>query len=74
MTIFQDHIHTLRLEAYAAQHDHRISELAFAWLLNRPVVSSVIAGASTPDQVDANIKAADWKLSGKEMEEIDAIL
>jgi aryl-alcohol dehydrogenase-like predicted oxidoreductase len=63
-----------RLEAYAAQHDHRISELAFAWLLNRPVVSSVIAGASTPDQVDANIKAADWKLSGKEMEEINVIL
>ena len=63
-----------QLEAYAEQHGHRISELAFAWLLYRPVVSSVIAGASTPDQVTANIKAAAWNLSGKEMEEIDALL
>ena len=46
-------------------------ELAFAWLLAHPEVSSVIAGATTPEQITANAKAADWHLSAVEMAEMD---
>jgi aryl-alcohol dehydrogenase-like predicted oxidoreductase len=49
-------------------------ELAFAWLLAHPQVSSVIAGATTPEQITANAKAADWHLAAEEMDELDAIL
>ena len=49
-------------------------ELAFAWLLAHPQVSSVIAGATTPEQITANARAADWQLSAPEMEELDGIL
>jgi len=48
-------------------------ELAFGWLLGRPVVASVIAGASTPEQVEANVRAANWLLSPQELSDVDAI-
>ena len=43
-------------------------ELAIAWLLANPLVSSVIAGATKPEQVIANAKAADWSLTPEEMD------
>ena len=49
-------------------------ELAFAWLLAKPAVSSVIAGATKEEQVTANVKASDWDLTDAEMEELDIIL
>jgi aryl-alcohol dehydrogenase-like predicted oxidoreductase len=63
-----------QLEAFAAARSHPLVELAFAWLLAHPQVSSVIAGATTPEQITANAKAADWHLSVPEMEELDGIL
>jgi aryl-alcohol dehydrogenase-like predicted oxidoreductase len=63
-----------RLEAFAAERSRPLVELAFAWLLGHPQVSSVIAGATTPDQITANAKAADWHLSAAEMAELDGIL
>jgi aryl-alcohol dehydrogenase-like predicted oxidoreductase len=48
-------------------------ELAFSWLAARPQVSSVIAGASTPAQIEQNVKAIEWKLSAEDMAEIDTI-
>ena len=63
-----------KLEAFAAARSHPLVELAFAWLLAHPQVSSVIAGATTPDQIIANAKAADWHLSAAEMAELDGIL
>jgi aryl-alcohol dehydrogenase-like predicted oxidoreductase len=48
-------------------------ELAFAWLASRPLVSSVIAGAMTPEQVDANVRAAAWTLTADEVPEVDRI-
>ena len=39
----------------------------------QPVVSSVIAGATRPEQVAANVKAADWALSAEDLAEIDKI-
>ena len=48
-------------------------ELAFSWLAARPGVSSVIAGATRPEQLEQNVKAADWALSAAEMTELDRI-
>jgi aryl-alcohol dehydrogenase-like predicted oxidoreductase len=62
-----------KLAAFAKAHDHTMLELAFSWLAARPQVSSVIAGASTPEQIEQNVKAIEWKLSAEEMAEIDTI-
>jgi aryl-alcohol dehydrogenase-like predicted oxidoreductase len=48
-------------------------ELAFSWLASRPQVSSVIAGATRVEQIEANVKAIEWKLSAEEIAEIDRI-
>jgi aryl-alcohol dehydrogenase-like predicted oxidoreductase len=58
------------LEAWAAERGHTLLELAFAWLLGHPAVSSVIAGATRPDQVKANAATADWRLTPEEVEEV----
>ena len=61
------------LEAFANRHDRTLLELAFAWLVARPNVSSVIAGATHPDQVSQNAAAVRWALSADDMTEIDKI-
>jgi aryl-alcohol dehydrogenase-like predicted oxidoreductase len=63
-----------RLENFAEERGHPIVELAFAWLLGNSSVSSVIAGATRPEQVTANAKAADWHLTPEDMEAIEALL
>lgn len=60
-----------KLEAFARQHGHSLLELACSWLLARPGVASVIAGATRPEQIDANVRAGDWALGAAELEEID---
>ena len=62
------------LESFTTERDHTMVELAFAWLLGHPVVSSVIAGATKVEQVADNAKAADWHLTPEDMEEINGIL
>jgi aryl-alcohol dehydrogenase-like predicted oxidoreductase len=61
------------LEPFAKERGHSLLDLAFAWLLARPAVASVIAGATTPEQVEQNIKAAEWELAPADMSEIDKI-
>ena len=61
------------LRAFATQRGHTLLELAFSWLACKPFVASVIAGATKPEQIEANIKAASWKLTDAEMTEIDSI-
>ena len=56
-----------KLEAWAVERGHTILELAFAWLLGHPVVSSVIAGATSPEQVRGNAATAEWKLTPDEV-------
>jgi len=58
---------------WAAERGHTVLELAMAWLAAKPVVSSVIAGATTPDQVRANAAAADWVLTADEVAEVDVL-
>ena len=62
------------LEAWADRRDHTLLELAFSWLLGRPAVASVIAGATKPEQVQANVDAAGWALTPADLAEIDAVL
>ena len=62
-----------KLDAYAAEKGHTVLELAFSWLLAHPAVSSVIAGAMTIEQVEANSIAGEWIMTNEERDEIDAI-
>ncbi len=62
-----------KLSDFAATRGHNLLELAFSWLACRPQVASVIAGATKPEQIEANVKAADWVLTSAEMAEIDRI-
>ena len=63
-----------KLEAFATERDHTVGELAIAWLLAKPVVSTVIAGARKVEQVTANVAAGDWKLTPEEVTEVDALV
>ena len=51
------------LERFAEERGRTLLELAFGWLLAQRPVSSVIAGATTPDQARANAAAAGWQLT-----------
>src|SRR5690606_8240974 len=62
-----------RLEAFCAERGRSMVELAFSWLAARPTVSSVIAGATRPEQVEQNVKAIEWTLTAEEMGEIDRL-
>ena len=63
-----------KLQSFAGERGHSVAELAFSWLLGNPVVPSVIAGATKPEQVTANAQAAGWQLSDEEMAEIREML
>ncbi|MEZ4671058.1 MAG: aldo/keto reductase [Anaerolineae bacterium] len=63
-----------QLISFAEARGHSLLDLAFAWLLTRPVVSSVIAGASNAAQINANAATAGWMLTAEEMAEVDRIL
>ena len=63
-----------RLEKFCAERDRTLLELAFAWLLAHPNVSSVIAGATRPEQVEQNVAAASWILDAEELDTIDSLL
>ena len=63
-----------KLEDFAAKRGHTIADLAIAWLLARPGVSTVIIGATRAEQVEANVKGGDWKLAKEDMDEIEEIL
>ena len=62
-----------RLGDFCAARGRGLLELAISWLLNRPGVASVIAGATTPEQVAANVAASGWALSREDMDEIDEL-
>lgn len=63
-----------QLEGFAAARGRAPGELAIAWLLADAAVSSVIAGVSNPQQLQANIAAATWVLSETELLELAEIL
>lgn len=63
-----------RLTAWAEERGYTLADLAIAWVLAEPVVSTVLAGASSPEQMAANARAAAWKLSAEEVDEVRALL
>jgi aryl-alcohol dehydrogenase-like predicted oxidoreductase len=62
------------LESWAAARGHSLTELAHAWLLAYPQVSSVISGATGTEQLAANAKSAGWSLGAEELGEVNALL
>jgi aryl-alcohol dehydrogenase-like predicted oxidoreductase len=62
-----------KLEAFVQARGHTMLELAFSWLAARPTVGSVIAGATKPEQIEANVKATGWALNAEDMAEVDKI-
>jgi len=62
-----------RLETFAQERNHTVTELALAWLLTKPYVSTVIVGAKKVEQIKANVLATNWKLTADEVSEIEEI-
>ena len=62
-----------RLEKFAHDCGHTLLELAVGWLASQPQVSSVISGATSPEQVTDNVKAGNWKLSAEELAEVNKL-
>jgi aryl-alcohol dehydrogenase-like predicted oxidoreductase len=63
-----------KLSAWAQERDRSIVELALSWLAGQPGVTSVIVGATRPDQVSANVAAMGWQLTEDEYAAVDKLL
>ena len=61
------------LQKFVAARGKTMLELAFSWLAQRPTVTSVIAGATKPEQIEQNVKAVSWTLTPEEIAEIDKL-
>ena len=63
-----------KLTDFAREREHTLADLAIAWVLAEPAVATVLAGASSDEQMAANARAASWMLSVEEATEIRSIL
>jgi aryl-alcohol dehydrogenase-like predicted oxidoreductase len=62
------------LSGLAAERGKTLLDAAFGWLLAKPVISSVIAGATSPTQIDANVSAAErWRFTPEDVAKADEI-
>jgi aryl-alcohol dehydrogenase-like predicted oxidoreductase len=61
------------LSSFCEARGHTLLDLAFSWLVSHPYLSSVIAGATRPEQIEQNVKAAGWTLTKDEIGEVDRI-
>lgn len=61
-----------RWKTFAAERGHTVTDLAFAWLLSHRIVCSVIAGATSPDQIAANARSVEWTMTPAEVSELHA--
>jgi aryl-alcohol dehydrogenase-like predicted oxidoreductase len=62
------------LAAVAEARGHGVGELALAWLAAQPVVCSVIAGATSPEQLKANVTALEWRLDADDLAAVEQAL
>ena len=62
-----------RLAAFCAERSRTMLDLAFGWLLARRSIASVIAGATSPEQVRQNAAALGWQLTTDEIAAVDRI-
>jgi aryl-alcohol dehydrogenase-like predicted oxidoreductase len=63
-----------RVTAWAEARGHTVLDAAMSWLAGNPRVASIIAGATTPDQVRTNAAAAGWGMAADERAELEALL
>lgn len=59
------------MRALATHSGHSMLELAYGWLLAKPMVACVMAGASTPGQVEQNVRAGSARLSSEDLATLD---
>ena len=62
-----------KLNNFCVKNNRSMLELAFSWLATNPLTASVIAGATSLNQVEENCKAVNWHLSEDDLEVIDTI-
>lgn len=62
-----------RMRSMAKEHEASVAQVALAWLLSKPIVSSIIVGASKLHQLEDNLRAAELKLSASVVAELDAL-
>ena len=62
------------LAPIAAQHDRSVAQLAIAWVLRRPEITSAIVGTRHPQQIETTAAAADWQLSPEDEQQIQQAL
>jgi aryl-alcohol dehydrogenase-like predicted oxidoreductase len=62
-----------QLTAFADRGGYKLLDVAISWLYAQPLVASVIAGVTKPEQVEANVNAAALKLTAEDMAELDKI-
>jgi aryl-alcohol dehydrogenase-like predicted oxidoreductase len=62
-----------KLTAFAVRRGLKLLDVALGWIVAKPLVASVIAGATKPEQVEANVKAAATTFSAEDMAELDRI-
>lgn len=63
----------VKMERFASECGHKLADLALAWLLAKPYISTVIAGVRTKEQVSANVASAEWKLTAEELNEVESV-
>ena len=63
-----------RLAEWAETRGHQLGELAMAWLVAQPEVATVIAGVTSPEQVEANAQAVAWRLTPEEAAEVGELM
>lgn len=63
-----------QLLAWCEARNHTLLDLAISWHTSHPLVASVIAGATKPEQVASNVDAAGWELTDEDRTQVDAIL
>ena len=61
------------LVQWAEARDHSLLDLALSWHTSHPLVTSVIAGATKPEQIEANVAASTWALTSQDRAEVDAL-
>jgi aryl-alcohol dehydrogenase-like predicted oxidoreductase len=63
-----------KLEVFAADRSITMPQLALGWLLSVDGVPAVTAGATRPEQVRANARAADWEPTADDLEQLNALI
>jgi len=63
-----------RLVGWTASRGHTLLDLALSWHTSQPLVASVIAGATSPEQVQANVAAASWSLTAADRADVESVI